>query len=116
MSTVTKNDVFISYHPLDNQGHDEEVNGWIDNFHKGLGMLLGELLGYEPRIWRDAGSTWREHFLPDYVFKELEQSSAMIPILSPNYVNSERCLIELQEYGRLAHKTRGFALEKRMPI
>lgn len=43
-------DVFISYRHLDNELLDEQGKGWIDNFHKRFESVLGEALGYEPRI------------------------------------------------------------------
>jgi len=48
-----ENDVFISYAHLDNQAVIEGQSGWISKFDRALKIRLGQLLGREPRIWRD---------------------------------------------------------------
>ena len=48
-----EDDVFLSYRHLDNQLKDDQGKGWVDNFHRRLEYKLAELLGYEPKVWRD---------------------------------------------------------------
>ena len=65
------NDVFISYAHIDNETIEEDQKGWITQLHRILQVRLAQLMGAEPRIWRDqklSGSdlydqTIVEHFL-----------------------------------------------------
>ncbi len=48
-----ENDIFISYAHIDDQPLVEGQKGWISSFHRALEIRLAQLLGREPRIWRD---------------------------------------------------------------
>ena len=47
------NDIFISYAHVDNEALTEGQKGWISQFHRTLEIRLRQLLGDNPRIWRD---------------------------------------------------------------
>ena len=52
-STEPLNDIFISYAHVDNESLTEGQKGWISQFHRTLEIRLRQLLGENPRIWRD---------------------------------------------------------------
>jgi len=116
MSTQTFiDDVFISYRHLDNELLDEQGNGWIDNFHKRFESLLGEALGYEPKIWRDTRLEGNVYFA-DVLEERLKNTAVVISILSPGYVQSDWCLGELREFCQLADKTGGLLVSDKLRI
>ena len=46
-------DIFISYGHLDDLNPFGQDKGWVDLLHERLLVLVGQALGYEPKIWRD---------------------------------------------------------------
>jgi hypothetical protein len=46
-------EALTSYAHLDNQKLIEGRKGWVSDFHRAPKIRLGELLGKDPRIWRD---------------------------------------------------------------
>ena len=47
-------DAFISYAHMDNVGLIEGHKGWVTNLHRALEIKVGQFLGKQPQIWRDA--------------------------------------------------------------
>src|SRR5262249_34342572 len=93
-------DLFISYAHRDNQQLDSN-KGWIDLLHERLELRLGQLLGEDPNIWRDRKLRGCDYF-DDEIFDHLLQSTLLISILSPGYIKSEWCPVELREFHRQA--------------
>jgi len=112
---VFKDDVFISYRHLDNELHDENGNGWIDNLHDRFESVLGEALGYEPSIWRDTRLPGNVYF-PDVLEERIRNTAVVISILSPGYLQSDWCMGELREFCRLADQTGGLVVEGKLRI
>ncbi|HKB68887.1 MAG TPA: hypothetical protein VKC61_23800 [Pyrinomonadaceae bacterium] len=108
-----ENDVFISYRQLDNELIDEQGKGWITNFHDRFESVLGEALGYEPKIWRDSRLQGNVYF-PGTLKEQLEATAVVISILSPGYLKSGWCLGELREFCRLAKQNGGLLVGDRM--
>jgi hypothetical protein len=108
-------DVFISYRHLDNELLDEQGKGWIDNFHERFESILGEALGYEPKIWRDPRLTGNVDF-SDEIKEKIKQTAVLISILSPGYIQSDWCIDELRMFCRLAEQTGGLFVENRQRI
>ena len=108
-------DVFISYRHLDNELLDEQGKGWIDNFHERFESVLGEALGYEPRIWRDPRLPGNAYFA-DVLEERIQKTAVVISILSPGYLQSDWCLGELREFCRLADQSGGLRLGDRMRV
>lgn len=100
---AAKVDAFISYH------HDDNLLGWVDNFHKGLFGLLAGMLPKQPKIWRDPN-------MPGYgpiaghLHEKLEQATILISILSPGYLNSDWCMAEMKEFCRVCKERDGLDL------
>lgn len=112
-STFTfEDDVFISYRHLDNELLDEEGKGWVDNFHERFESVLGEALGYKPRIWRDPRLPGNAYFA-DVLEDRIRKTAVMVSILSPGYIQSDWCIGELKEFCRLAEQTGGLVLDDR---
>jgi hypothetical protein len=108
-------DVFISYRHLDNELLDEQGKGWVDNFHERFESVLGEALGYEPKIWRDPRLPGNAYFA-DVLEERIKQTAVLISILSPGYLQSDWCMGELREFCRLAGQTGSLVLGDRMRI
>lgn len=110
-----EDDVFISYRHLDNELRDEWGKGWVDNFHERFEGLLGEALGYEPKIWRDPRLAGNVYFA-DVLEERIRRTAVMISILSPGYLQSDWCLGEMKEFCRLAGQTIGLLVGQRLRI
>jgi hypothetical protein len=108
-------DLFISYRHLDNELLDEQGKGWVDNFHERFESVLGEALGYEPRIWRDPRLPGNAYFA-DVLEERIKKTAVVISILSPGYLQSDWCMGELKEFCRLADQTGGLLVGDRMRV
>lgn len=115
-----ENDVFLSYAHIDDQVLAEGQKGWISSLHRALEVRLAQLLGKEPKIWRDPKLQGNDVFA-DRLIEHLPRVAVLVSILSPRYVKSEWCQRELSEFlkacettggGRLAHKLRVFKVVK----
>lgn len=100
------NDIFISYAHVDNESLTEGQKGWISQFHRTLEIRLRQLLGENPRIWRDVKLSGTDVF-DEKIVKEFEHTRLMVSIVSPRYVNSEWCNRELNEFQQALEKSGG---------
>ena len=91
------NDIFISYAHIDNESLTEGQKGWISQFHRTLEIRLRQLLGENPRIWRDLKLSGTDIF-DDKILSQFGNTKLMISVISPRYVNSEWCTRELNEF------------------
>lgn len=110
-----ENDVFISYRHLDNELVDEQGKGWITNFHERFESVLGEALGYEPKVWRDSRLQGNVYFAGT-LKEQIQKTAIVISILSPGYLQSDWCLGELREFCRLADETGGLLIGDKMRV
>ncbi|MDH3401979.1 MAG: toll/interleukin-1 receptor domain-containing protein [Acidobacteriota bacterium] len=101
---MAENDVFVSYAHIDNQPLVPDQEGWVSSFHHSLKVRLGQLLGREPRVWRDPKLQGNDDFAGE-IADRFASVSTMVSVLSPRYVRSEWCLRELT--GFLDAKRRG---------
>ena len=115
-----ENDVFISYAHIDDMALIEGQKGWISNFHRALDIRLGQLLGRQPKIWRDPKLQGNDVFA-DRLVDRLPGVAILVSIISPRYLKSDWCLRELREFikaagdsggVRLGHKVRVFKIVK----
>ena len=110
-----RHDAFISYAHANNKPRHENTTGWVDNFHRHLEVQLVEAIGRDVMIWRDpqlAGNS----VLLKALKKKIKQTTALIAILSPGYLNSEWCMGELREFCALAKETGGLHLNDKSRI
>lgn len=91
-----KHDIFISYCHKDNP-QDEGQKGWISNFHSALARRLKEL-GLDPKIWRDETEIRGHDYFASVTMKELRKAKILVTILTPNYIHSQWCTDERQEF------------------
>jgi len=93
--------IFISYAHIDNTRFEEGHKGWVEALHEHLWLRLYQLLGEEPKIWRDPSLPRYEPFREMLVIR-LQEVTFLVVILSPRYIKSEECLKELHQFCHLA--------------
>jgi hypothetical protein len=103
------NDIFISYAHIDDQALVEGQKGWISSFHRALEVRLAQLLGREPRIWRDPKLQGNDIYA-DRLVECLPGVGLLCSIVSPRYVRSDWCIRELKEFVKATSGTGGMRL------
>src|SRR5262249_33642121 len=98
--------VFISYAHIDNNHFSGTSSGWIDLLHERLEIRLAQLLGRQPKIWRDRKLAGNDVF-NDTIVIELSRTAILLSVVTPRYVQSTSCRRELQDFLRLAQQTGG---------
>lgn len=106
MSLKFEKDIFISYAHIDDESLIEGEKGWISEFHRSLEVRLSQLLGYEPKIWRDLQLKGNDDFSEE-IIKSLNDIAILISIHSPRYVKSEWCVREVNEFYKVAEENIG---------
>ena len=112
---VFENDVFISYAHIDDVALIEGQKGWITNFHRALEIRLAQLLGRQPRIWRDPKLSGNDVFA-DRLVDRLPEVAILISIVSPRYLKSDWCLRELREFITAANQTGGIRIGHKLRV
>jgi len=102
--------VFISYAHRDNQPISND-KGWVTQFDEALRTYLGQRLGVDPVVWRDAGNLQGNSALTPEIKEGLASSALLITVLSPSYVNSEWCRRELEEFCEHAELSGGLLVD-----
>src|SRR6516225_5505638 len=102
-------EAFISYAHLDNQELIEGRKGWVADFHRALNIRLGELLGKDPRIWRDPKLQGNDVF-PETLAEKVQQAAAFLAVLSPRYVKSDWTRRELAGFCAAAVRSAGICV------
>jgi len=82
---------FLSYVHFD----DEHDNGRITEFRKHLSAEVRVQTGKDFPIFQDKKIEWGENW-KKRIQKSLTGSTFLIPVLTPNFFNSEACLEELE--------------------
>jgi len=91
-----KHDIFVSYAHVDNEPLIDGDQGWVTTLINSLKVLLGKKLGSS-----DAFSFWMDHKLQGNsaatadIAKQLEGAATLLLILSPAYIQSQKCMLEL---------------------
>lgn len=96
-SSAFPNDLFISYAHIDNRSFPGGTQGWIDLLHERLEIRLAQLLGKQPKIWRDRKLRGFEDFDETLVI-ELSRSAILLSIVSPRYIESGSCRSEIDNF------------------
>lgn len=109
-----KSDIFVSYSHSDNPP-SEGQKGWIDAFAEGLEVRLAQLLGERPVIWRDKNRPDAAYF-PDAVDINISESFLFVAIVTTDYITSEWCRKELDDFVRYARQTGGISFGDRSRI
>jgi hypothetical protein len=101
-----ENDIFVSYAHIDDQALVEGQKGWISSFHRALEVRLAQLLGREPRIWRDPKLQGNDIY-SDRLVQCLPGVAVLVSVVSPRYVRSDWCMRELKEFVKATSTTGG---------
>ena len=109
------NDVFISYTHIDNKPSGEGQQGWIAMFAEALDTRLGQLLGEDPRIWRDRKLGGNDRFDQE-IIDQLVRAAVLVSVLSPRYLKSEWCNRELHTFCELAEQSGGLYVDNKSRI
>jgi hypothetical protein len=110
-----ENDVFVSYAHIDDQPLVEGQKGWITSFHRVLEIRLGQLLGRQPRVWRDPKLQGNDVFA-DRLVERLPRVAILASIVSPRYLKSEWCLRELREFWKASAATGGIRVGNKVRV
>lgn len=108
-------DVFVSYAHIDDQALVEGQKGWIANLHRALEIRLAQLLGKEPRIWRDPKLQGNDVF-SDKLIDRLNRVGLLVSVLSPRYVNSDWCTRELREFFSASQGSGGVRIGDKLRV
>ena len=103
------NDLFISYAHFDDQALEDDQKGWISKFHRVLEVKISQLMGEQPRIWRDQKLGGNDVY-DDKIVQEFKSAKLMVSILSPRYIKSEWCRRELNEFHESASEQEGIKI------
>ncbi len=98
LAEIGGSDVFISYACLDDEPLAEGESGWVTRLHDALRIRLGQLLGRQPRVWRDPKPDRRDTWHPE-MESRLPSVRTLVPIISPPYLQTSACQRELRTYG-----------------
>jgi hypothetical protein len=106
-------DIFVSYASIDNEPLPGIDNGWVTTLIKGLENYLRQKLG-----GANAYSLWMNDKTPDdtkvpsHVVETIANSATFILILSPSYLNSPRCTLELETFLKNNNPEQVFIIER----
>lgn len=110
-----RHDLFISYGWLDDRSVTEGGQGWVSRLHHALNVRVGQLLGREPRIWRDAKLQGNDVF-SDVLLDSLPEAALLVAVVSPRYTTSEWCVKEVQEFFRAAEGMGGVRVGNKLRV
>ncbi len=108
-------DIFVSYAHIDDQALVEGQKGWIANLHRALEIRLAQLLGKQPKIWRDPKLQGNDVF-SDKLIDRLGRVGLLVSVLSPRYVNSDWCTRELREFYRVSESAGGIRVGDKIRV
>lgn len=106
-----ENDVFISYAHADNDPTIPGKPGWVDFFEELLRKRVKVRLRGEIQFFRDQQLRLYGKF-SDQLAEKLAGSAVFVCIPSPNYVESDWCLWELEQFCKQAGTDRIFKVVK----
>ncbi len=110
-----ESDVFVSYAHIDDQALVEGQKGWITSLHRALEIRLAQLLGKQPRIWRDPKLSGNDVF-SDKLVDRVSRVAVLISVLSPRYVNSDWCTRELRVFSEATESTGGLRVGDKIRV
>jgi len=109
-------DIFISYAHVDNTPTSWENLGWIEKFYKDLDTLLTRRIGKSGvlKIWWDNKKLDGSVQFDPAIEEGIKQSAIIISLLSPSYLASGYCKLELETfYNKAKTEIAGLAVQNR---
>jgi hypothetical protein len=95
-------DLFVSYAGVDNDPVPSAQSGWIDTFVRILtsgGGLAGKLGRRDAfSYWVDKQSLRGNHEVNSHIPEQVKRSALLVVVLSPGYLASKFCQLELQTF------------------
>lgn len=116
MPTAFEIDVFVSYAHIDDEVLGEGQTGWISSFHRALEIRLAQLLGQQPRVWRDPKLQGNDVFGETLLTEKLPRAALLVSVLSPRYVRSEWCTRELRRFLEASESTGGVRVADKVRV
>ncbi|MBC7968996.1 MAG: DUF4062 domain-containing protein [Verrucomicrobia bacterium] len=113
--TAFENDIFISYAHIDNEPLTQGQEGWISDFHQSLAKRLAQLLGADPRVWRDPKLQGNDYVM-ETIVDQFPKVALLVSIFSPRYLKSQWCIRELQDFQTAASQTGGVRVANKARI
>lgn len=95
-------DVFISYSQVDNRTASDDQVGWVSYFFRCLKIRLHQMIGEDARIFCDFEMQNDSAGLEAAV-----KAALLVPIISPSFRNTDRCLGEIDIFIRSARQGAG---------
>ena len=98
-------DIFISYAWRDNEppvgvGVDPKKDRWVWMFHDALQKALSINLGRDAFVWIDKREIKTNDRVETVLSNELSRSRLLLTLMSPSWLNSDWCQLELNEFKR----------------
>jgi hypothetical protein len=93
-------DIFVSYAHVDNEPIESAEHGWVDALTRILTIDLGMKVGRSEllSVWRDEQNLRGNHEVRGHIPEQVKRSALFLAILSPGYVSSRFCLLELKTF------------------
>jgi hypothetical protein len=95
--------VFLSYARADNAPRGADGKGWVQLFADDLAAAHLQLTQRRLEVFLDTERIENGAHWATVIQKELRASRLFIAVLSPNYLASDICRLELADYLRLEH-------------
>jgi hypothetical protein len=104
----SKHDIFVSYAHVDNEPLAGAKNGWVTTLINGLKILLTKKIGRPDSfsLWMDNELRGNVAVTPD-ITEHVEGSATILLILSPGYLASKWCRLELSTFLAKAGQNSG---------
>lgn len=93
-----EDDVFISYASVDDALIADAGAGWVSQLHLDLKQRVHQVLGQEPKFWRDDSDLRGNDQLTPTLIRVLENSGALLLIVSPGFISSKWCRKEVEAF------------------
>jgi len=93
-----KIDVLICYAESDNSANENE-KGWVSNFKYFLELMLEQVMGEKPNILLKSDEN-------NLTAADLTDAAILIPVISPQFIESGKCLDILEDFGKQAENTK----------
>jgi serine/threonine protein kinase len=106
LDTVKNSEVLLNYAAIDDQPLLDGRPGWVSQLHRNLEVRVEQLSGKKVGIARLTDLTGADS-IPAEVFEHLPRIKAMISVVSPPFLKSGACRVEVEHFWRIAKQTGG---------